>query len=155
MAVVHKIEEHLLKIDALYAALIKDSLEIISIINEQNKQLAYKLTSHQHVFLEQIAAHRFVILNEAKGFPDQRFNQHSMREFLTEGEIATIEILMKNIQEKLGFMIGVDDQSSAILANLKLNGYWNTRLLIKHKREVEKYYRQARWSLFDFFPDFV
>lgn len=145
---IHNIEYHLLKIDALYAALITEILDMISKLHEHDALLPLKLLSHQHVYLEQIAAHRAVISYMSQIMPFKKLNYYRMQGILINGELATINTLMRCISEKIGFMMGVDNQSNQILAEVNLSSKWHYRLLLEHKREQDSYFRKPLLRMF-------
>ena len=146
--VLHSIKYHLLKIDSLYAALINESLNIISKFKEQESLKVIKLFSHQHVYLEQIAAHRAAINSLCQQFPIKKFNYYRLQTIFITGDLVAIDTLMRCISEKIGFMVGIDRKSKQKYSNIHLKSRWHYKMLIEHKREQDSYFRKPLWGVF-------
>ncbi|QOR33690.1 hypothetical protein IMX26_09260 [Clostridium sp. 'deep sea'] len=146
--VLQNVKYHLLKIDALYAALINESLNIISKFKEQETVKSLKLFSHQHVYFEQIAAHRVMIISLVERLPVKKFNYYQLQTVFIQGDLVAINTLMRCISEKIGFMIGVGSKSNEIFSRINIKSKWHYKLLLEHKREQDNYFRKPLWQFF-------
>jgi hypothetical protein len=142
------IEIHLKKIDKLYAGLTKAMLDKISDLETFDLSVSIRFIIDQHVYLEQVAAHLVVISDLTKRIDVKYLNKYLLKDVFEEGELANINILAKQIIEKIGFMNGLRNKAEELLAKNKVKASWRIEIVNENHRLLKRYFKKPFFNRF-------
>ncbi|MFP4456445.1 MAG: hypothetical protein ACLFPS_02180 [Clostridia bacterium] len=142
------IKYHLEKIEKLYVQLIKEMIDKISRLKNFNLSISLQFMIAQHVYLEQIASHLVAIDYYCKKIDVKYFNKHLLREIFDRADLITIDILVSQIIEKIGFIRGLEKKGKEILAKHKMKASWRTRTIDYSYKIMNRYHKKPIFHMF-------
>lgn len=138
----HEVQHHLKKIEQLYAQLIKEMIDKISRLNNFNLSISTQLIVAQHVYLEQVAAHLVAINYYCDEIGIKYFNKYFLREIYNRADLITLDILVSQIIEKIGFIRGLEKKGKEILTKHRMKANWKTKTIDLSYKLMNKYHKK-------------
>ncbi len=136
------IQYHLKKIEKLYAQLIKEMIDKISRLSSFNLSISTQFMIAQHVYLEQVAAHLVAINHYCDKIGIKHFNKYLLREIFNRADLITIDILVSQIIEKIGFIRGLEKKGKEILTKHRMKATWKTKTIDLSYKLMNKYHKK-------------